>query len=149
MVSNTINLFETKNYESLVQRIQQLKATDKPLWGKMNVAQMLAHCAEIQEVANGKSLKTPFLLRLFKGFIRKAVVNEVAYKKGTPTHPQYLMHHTEVDFEKAKERFLKALEIMHQQKGEAIHPLFGEMTEKERSWGMYKHHNHHLQQFGV
>lgn len=56
--------------------------------GKMNAAQMLAHCCEIQDVANGKDLKgTPFLVKLFKNIVRKTVVGEKPYKKNSPTHP--------------------------------------------------------------
>jgi hypothetical protein len=29
------------------------------------------------------------------------------------------------------------------------HSFFGPMTAEEKGWSMYKHHDHHLQQFGV
>jgi hypothetical protein len=149
MTSSNYNLFDAKNYALFINRIEQLQPTDKPLWGKMNAAQMLAHCAEIQEVANGKELQTTFIFRLLRGFVRKTVLNDKPYKKGIPTHPQYVTDTTTVAFEEAKKRLLKALKTMYEKKGVAEHPYLGRMTEQERSWGMYKHHDHHLQQFGV
>ena len=35
--------FNTATYQTFVQRIGQLSATAKPLWGKMTVGQMLHH----------------------------------------------------------------------------------------------------------
>ena len=115
---------------------------------------MLAHCAEAQEVANGtKKLEgAPFVAKLFKGFIRKTVVNEKPYPKGTKTHPQYLQS-TERDFQREKEYLLSALKMfvkMDEAKVARVeHLLFGRMTREERGWGMYKHLDHHLKQFGV
>jgi len=120
----------------------------------MSVGQMLAHCAEAQEVANGtKKLEgAPFVAKLFKGFIRKTVVNEKPYPKGTKTHPQYLQS-TERDFQREKEYLLSALKMfvkMDEAKVARVeHLLFGRMTREERGWGMYKHLDHHLKQFGV
>ena len=86
----------------VVSRINALTADSVPQWGRMNVAQMLAHCAEVQEVLNGKKLKsTPLLLRIVKGMIRKAVVNEVPYKRNSGTHPQYITSKGKFDFETA------------------------------------------------
>ena len=119
----------------------------------MNVAQMLAHCAEVQEVLNGKKLKsTPLLLRIVKGMIRKAVVNEVPYKRNSGTHPQYITSKGKFDFETERNRLLVALEEHAKavEAGQSItHSLFGEMSDAERSIAATKHLEHHLGQFGV
>ena len=116
----------------------------------MSAAQMLAHCAEIIEVANGKPLEnTPLMARLFKGMIRKMVVGDEPYPKNTRTHPQYKQT-AERDFETEKTRILGALSQFKE--GEGVpreHPLFGAMRVEERGWSMYKHLDHHLTQFGV
>ena len=81
----------------------------QPQWGSMTAAQMLAHCAEIQEVSNGKELKnTPFIAKLFRGMIRKMVINDKPYPKNTKTHPQYLQTKA-CDFANEKKRLLDAL----------------------------------------
>jgi hypothetical protein len=116
----------------------------------MSAPQMLAHCAEILEVANGKALKnTPFLAKLFKRMIRNMVVNEKPYAKNTRTHPQYKQT-AESDFETEKERLLGALAQFIDEEGiPRRHPLFGEMSVEEKGWSMYKHLDHHLSQLGV
>ena len=146
------NLYSTEVYENCLNRIEQLTPETQPQCGSMTAAQMLAHCAEIQEVSNGKELKnTPFIAKLFRGMIRKMVLNDKPYPKSTKTHPQYLQT-TECDFDAEKKRLLAALAqfVEDKEKAEsAEHPLFGKMTIEEKGWGMYKHLDHHLTQFGV
>lgn len=147
------SLYTPDVYRECVNRIEQVKPGSQPLWGSMNAAQMLAHCAEIQEVSNGKALNnTPFLARLFKGMIRKMVVNDKPYPKNSRTHPQYKQI-DERDFDAEKNRLLKALEKFVNDGPDNAeknpHPLFGNMTADEKGWSMYKHLNHHLAQFGV
>ena len=85
------SLYASEVYENCQSRIGQLTPETQPQWGSMTAAQMLAHCAEIQEVSNGKELKnTPFIVKLFRSMIRNMVVNEKPYPKNTKTHPQYL-----------------------------------------------------------
>lgn len=82
------NLYDSETYENSLARIARLMPETQPRWGRMDVAQMLAHCAEIVEVANGKPLEnTPFLAKLFKRMIRKMVVGDKPYPKGTKTIP--------------------------------------------------------------
>lgn len=147
------SLYAPEVYETCRARIEQIQEDTRPQWGVMSAAQMFAHCAEVQEVANGKALgKTPLLAKLFKGFIRQAVVNDKPYPKSSRTHPQYEQRE-ERDFFTEKQRLLAALErFFHEDKDEAVrrpHPLFGTMTLEERGWSMYKHLDHHLTQFGV
>jgi hypothetical protein len=147
------NLYSPEVYQECLNRIEKLTPQSKPLWGKMTAAQMFAHCAEIVEVSNGKELKnTPFLVKLFKGFVRNMVVNEKPYPKNSKTHPQYRQT-TDCDFETEKKRLLAALDRfvnMDQKVSRNIkHPLFGEMSPEEKGWAMYKHLDHHLNQFGV
>jgi hypothetical protein len=140
-------------YQDCLRRIEQLTPETTPQWGNMTAAQMLSHCAEIQEVSNGKALNnTPFLVKLFKGMIRNMVVNDKPYPKNTKTHPQYRQT-SDRDFETEKKRLLGALDEFvnadTEVAGRANHPLFGEMSPEEKGWSMYKHLNHHLTQFGV
>jgi hypothetical protein len=147
------NLFEPDVYREFLSRIEKLTPDTKPQWGKMNAAQMLAHCAEIQEVMNGKELRnTPFFVKLLKGVIRNAVTNLTPYPRNSRTHPQYIVSDAR-DFDREKARFLAALEAMiamgPEKASQIPHSFFGPMTAEEKGWSMYKHHDHHLQQFGV
>ena len=140
--------------QECLERINKLTADSKPEWGKMDAAQMLAHCAEVTEVMNGsKPLEgTPFIAKLFKGAIRKAVFDDKTYKKNAQTHPQYKIVDAR-DFETEKERLIKAMSRLanstEQERRQINHPLFGPMTDQEIGWSIYKHTDFHLTQFGV
>jgi hypothetical protein len=144
------NLFDQEPFKEMLDRASKLSADSKPLWGKMNVAQMFAHCAEVQEVMNGKDFKAPWYMKLFSGFIKKMVINRKPYQKNLPTAPQYVKD-TDHDFDTEKARFIEAITFFHNSQGEGLpqHPVFGKMTDLEKGWAMYKHHTHHLTQFGV
>ncbi|MCB0711466.1 MAG: DinB family protein [Ignavibacteriae bacterium] len=148
------SLYSPEVYQEMLGRIEQLTKERQPQWGKMSVGQMLAHCNETQEVVNGtKTLeRTPFIAKLFKGMIRNAVLNDKPYKQGLQTHPQYKQT-SERDFEVERGRLLESLktfvEMDEAKAAQIVHPLFGTMTREERGWSMYKHLDHHLQQFGV
>lgn len=146
------SLLDTEVFEESLKRINKLTPETQPQWGKMSVAQMLAHCTEIQDVCNGKELKnTPFLLKLFKGVIKKMVVNNKPYKHSTPTHPQYKQKEQK-NFEEQKSRLINSLETfmaLHKAGNNQKHSFFGVMTWEEKGWAMFKHLNHHLGQFGV
>ena len=148
------SIFDEETYTECIARIDKLTTDTQPQWGKMNAAQMLAHCCEIQDVANGKDLKgTPFLVKLFKNMVRKTVVGEKPYKKNSPTHPQYRMADSQRDFDTEKNRLLTEMDKFYNEDpavlAQLVHPLFGKMTREEKGWAMYKHLNHHLDQFGV
>jgi len=60
---------------------------------------------------------------------------------------------TKQDFDSSKNRFLGALNVAFSSTKEEVletkHALFGQMTVEEKGWASYKHHDHHLKQFGV
>ncbi len=147
------SLYSPEIYRKCLERIEKLTPNTKAQWGKMNPAQMLAHCAEIQEVSTGKPLEnTPFAVKLFKGVIRKMVVGDKPYPKSSKTHPQFEQNFT-CDFETEKQRLLKVMEEFVNADIERVleirHPLFGKMTLDEKGWVSYKHLDHHLSQFGL
>ena len=147
------NLYNKRVYEEILQRINQLGPSTKPLWGKMDTAQMMTHCDEVLQTYNGdKALKVGLLGRVFKGMVKKIVFGPHPYKKNSPTVPQFKVTTTQ-DFNEAKSRLLRSLDRFHTMSQEEIaslvHPLFGKVSMEDRGWAMYKHIDHHLQQFGV
>ncbi len=147
------DLFKEEDFKSCLARIENLGMENTAQWGTMDISQMLAHCAEVQEVLNGKALKdTPFLLKLFKGFIKKSVISKKPYPKNSKTHPQYIVE-SKKDFTAEKTRLVNALQNMQNERIEdsksITHTLFGNMSRAERGWAAYKHLDHHLNQFGV
>ena len=148
------SLFDQPVYDEILARVGALTPETQPKWGKMNVAQMMDHMAEVQDVSNGTRQleKTPFIVRLFKGMIRKGVVNNKPYKHNNPTHPQYRVTDSR-EFEQAKTRLLESLSFFNSKSPDEManvkHALFGTMTLQEKGWSCYKHLDHHLTQFGV
>lgn len=148
------NFYDDDTYGALLGRIARLTPDAAPGWGKMNAAQMCAHCAEVAEVAGGKALVgTPWYIRLMGRLIKKMVLSEKRYPRGAKTHPQYEIG-AGVSFEEQKARLLEVLAAMHSA-GRAHagqrshHPIFGAMTADEQGWATYKHLDHHLTQFQV
>ena len=148
------SLYSPETYQEVLNRIDQLSADTRPEWGKMNAAQMMAHCTAVQKVINGEEeLKgTPFIAKLFKGMIRKVVVGDKPFSRGIRTHPQYLPA-SDSEFEAEKKELKLALErfIKMDQENRTLpdHPLFGTLSKDESGWSVYKHLDHHLTQFRV
>ena len=59
------NLFEKTTADEAIVRLERLTPASERQWGKMSVAQMLAHCSLIMEAAVGDSRpKRMFIGRL-------------------------------------------------------------------------------------
>ena len=147
------SLYTPENYQDCVRRLNQLDATAQPQWGKMNVAQMMAHCSEAQQVASGAKplTNTPLFFKLIGGVARFAVLSKRPFPKGVMTHPQYIPA-PQQDFEAEKARLLAVIEKFHAERETAQplqHPMFGTLSVEERGWLAFKHLDHHLKQFGV
>ena len=56
------NLFEPGAVQEVMTRIEQLKPSAQRQWGKMDVAQMMAHCSAALEMASGKIVAKRTLL---------------------------------------------------------------------------------------
>lgn len=144
------SLLDPDNLAEIERRIEAIRPDTVPLWGRMNAAQMFAHCAEIQEVWLGKKLEgTPVWIRLLGPLAKGALLKDRPYRKNSPTHPQYRME-GEHDFEAEKRRLLGAVRTYAAHPAtEFRHPIFGRFTQQESGWATYRHLDHHLSQFGV
>ncbi len=148
------NIFTAPVSEEIVSRIHHLSAASQPAWGKMNVAQMLAHCCVTYEMIYEDIHPKPnFLMKfILKSFVKKHVVNELPYPRNSRTAPAFLIT-DERDFEKEKNRLIdyirktQALGENHFD-GKESHS-FGALNKAEWNNMFYKHLQHHLTQFGV
>ncbi|MEL0455173.1 DUF1569 domain-containing protein [Flavobacteriaceae bacterium SZ-1-7] len=148
------NIFDLKETNAIIDRINKLKPDTQPLWGKMSVDQMLAHCNVTYEMAfedkHPKPNKfTKFLLKLF---VKNTVVGDKPYKKNSRTAPQFLVTDAK-NFVEEKARLSDYL-IKTQSLGEGYFDgmeshSFGKLTKEEWNNMFYKHLDHHLSQFGV
>jgi hypothetical protein len=147
------SLFDPKTTQEILDRIESLKIESPRMWGKMNVAQMMAHCSIGLEAATGKiHPKRTFLAKLIGGFFHGMLTNTKPMDKNLPTHPTFVMVDSK-DFEKEKKRFV-ALVKEFSEGGEtgvttSPHPFFGKITPLQWSSGQWKHLDHHLRQFGA
>ena len=146
-------LFSKQALDLSIERINQLQADAKPLWGKMNVAQMLDHCSETMKVARGqKELKRMFISYILGSMMKKSFYNDKPVPKNSPTHKDFIIPATS-DFEQAKQELIAHLIAFQEggmEKCTALpHAFFGKITKEQWGLGMYKHLDHHLSQFGV
>lgn len=148
------NIFSKEETQKMLSRIEKLTSETQPLWGKMNVAQMLAHCAVTYELTDESKYKKPnALLKFFlKLFVKNSVVNEIKYPKNSRTAPYFLIT-DQRQFEQEKKRLTNHI-TETQNLGEAFFDgkesySFGKLTKAEWNNMFYKHLDHHLAQFGV
>jgi Protein of unknown function (DUF1569) len=149
------NIFSKDVNDDLIARINKLTKDTKPQWGKMNVAQMLAHCCvTYQYVYEPQTFKKPnFVMQwVLRTFVKPGVVNEVPYKHNIRTGPDFIIADVR-DFEKEKSRLIHFLK-MSQQDGEQFFEgkesfSFGPLKVADWNNMFYKHLDHHLTQFGV
>ena len=146
---NTI--FDTTTYNDFQQRLNQLNASSAPLWGKMNVAQMLAHCNQALEMSLGKielEMKSNIFMRWI---VKPMVLSKKPFSQNLPTSTGFIIA-DEREFEKEKQRIAKNIEEAYKRGLEGYwkpHIAFGKLKPEE--WGhlTYKHLDHHFRQFGV
>lgn len=147
------NVFQPEVLEEIKQRINKLQPDTQREWGKMEVAQMMAHCSAALEVATGKKFPPRiFIGRILGPFFKSVFSNEKPLKKNMPTDKTFLVIDGR-NFEKEKARLID-LVSQFSTGGEAKctkhpHSFFGKLTPAEWGFGMYKHLDHHLRQFGV
>lgn len=67
------NVFNLNDTQELTERINSLSKKSVPIWGRMNVAQMLAHCnVSYETVFENKYLKPNVIIRfILKSFLKK------------------------------------------------------------------------------
>ncbi|MFC2109525.1 DUF1569 domain-containing protein [Bacteroidota bacterium] len=147
------NIFENKTTHNLIDRINNLSHDCIPIWGEMNVAQMLAHSSVMFDYVYNSHEKPnklkQFLLRIF---IKPMVVGKKPYKRLSRTAPEFLIT-DERYFEIEKEKLIDYIKKTQQLgveyfEGKESHS-FGKLTAKEWSTTFYKHLDHHLTQFAV
>ena len=150
------NIFEKSITDEVIGRIKKLTPETQPQWGKMNVAEMLAHvCVAYEFVYTDKhdsTKATGFKRFMIKLFAKNQVCGEKPYPKNGRTAPQFLIT-DEREFETEKKRLIEFMNKV-QQDGEVKFDgmeshSFGPLNKTEWNNMFYKHTDHHLTQFGV
>ena len=147
------NLFERHVYKEVLERIDKLSHHSIRNWGKMEVAQMLAHCKAAFAVPLSDKPMRRSILGLVVGWaVKSQLYNDKPWKHNLPTAPNFVIKDKR-SFDIEKEALLGLIHTFYkrgpEQTGLYPHPMFGTFTKEQWGWSMYKHLDHHLRQFGV
>ena len=149
---NSPSLFDPEDRRAILARIEGLQPDAIRRWGKMSVAQMLAHCELPLRVATGDlPLKRSLIGLLFGRLAKKKLLSPEPWKPGMPTAPEFRIA-GEHDFVGAKAALLERTRRFGESGPAGLtklpHPFFGPMTDEEWQTLQWKHLDHHLRQFG-
>ena len=86
------NLFQPEAVDEVIARIARLQPATERQWGKMNVAQMMAHCSAALDMASGR-LNPPriFIGRVLGPLFKPIYTNEKPFSQNNPTDPQLIV----------------------------------------------------------
>lgn len=147
------NIFNQKDTVEILNRIDKLSPNSRPQWGKMDVAQMLAHCSAFQDIAMGNTSPPRGWLGVLIGtFVKPIFFNDKPPARNMSTIPTILIveeKEFETEKEKLKQKILKFQNNGPEKCTSHPHSFFGKLTPEQWGKGVYKHLDHHLNQFGV
>jgi hypothetical protein len=145
-------LLQARDRASLLERAARLQADTSPRWGRMNVPQMLRHCAEAMRMSLGEVHPRPLGKRIFHTRLAKHLIIRVfPFPKGAPTAPELRITDPavlEVESARLGELIGRWAEPSRSET-HAEHPLFGVLSREEWAELQYKHVDHHFTQFGL
>lgn len=150
-----MSLFDERKRGEIVSRINLLMPESRALWGKMNVNQMLCHCADGLRMATGEREVKDKSNFVFRTILKPLVIHVLPMPKDAPTAQEInpLRDGTQpTDFENDRQTLIACIEnicSLPENHAWARHAAFGKMNR--RQWGLlaHKHIDHHLKQFGV
>lgn len=148
------DIWAPESVAQLCARIESIDSSNAPLWGKMNAAQMMAHCCIPYEQALGINTKKPPLIMraLLRLFFKQTLTNEVPYKKNLATAPEFIMPPDSV-FVDNQQRLMQRIHELAALGRNAFEGreqiTLGALSSREWNNLLYKHIDHHLRQFGA
>ena len=149
------NVFDAKDAQEYINRINNLTPETQRKWGKMSVDQVLAHLNVAYDLTftPEKFPKPNFIAKfLLSRFVKPKITNEIPYKQSLPTSPVFIIA-DERNFEEEKAKLIGNIQRVQQLGREAFEGKeninFGKMTAQCWNNMFAKHLNHHLEQFGV
>lgn len=149
------NIFDSKDVQQYIDRINLLTPEAQQKWGKMNAEQVLAHLnvAYSMVFEPEKHKKPSFIAKfLLSNFVKPKLTNELPYKQNLPTSPAFIIS-DERNFEEEKKKLIGNIQRVQQLGRIAFegkeHLNFGKISAQGWNNMFAKHLNHHLEQFGV
>jgi hypothetical protein len=147
------SLFDTSSRDAILRRLDALTPESARQWGKMDAAQMLAHCSAALEVGTGdRPLERSLIGRIFGPFVRSSMLGDKPFGRNSPTDPSFVVRDRR-DFAREKERLRSLIhrfcERGPEEAARQTHSFLGSLTGEEWSALMHKHLDHHFGQFGA
>lgn len=147
------NIADSEQNSEIIRRIELLKVDTARLWGTMTTAQMLLHCRLQIGLGTGEVKSKQLYPAPIQWIVKHTVGFRIPWSRNLPTAPAMVSTKKDgLDFATEKASLLKTIvqfTSISVDTSLSGHPIFGAMTKEE--WGriIYKHLDHHLQQFGV
>lgn len=146
------SLWNEEARADIVTRVGRLTPESERNWGKMDCPTMVGHLASgLRMVLGERDLGPPRGPYRFAP-MRYLIVHMVPWPKGKAKAPMEPQPRRPDQWEADKRDLLELIDRAAQAPADALaatHPLFGKM--KHHDWGVlvYRHLDHHLEQFGV
>ena len=144
-------IFDAKLRDGLLARVNHVTADARPLWGKMNAEQMLAHLVEAMRMALGELQTRRKNVPVRYWPLRELAIYVLPWPKGAPTATELLPtdRRSVEDSKRELVRLLNAVGGRASATAWPEHPAFGKLSA--RAWGVlgWRHVDHHLRQFGL
>jgi hypothetical protein len=152
--SEVKSLFDGAAVEEIKGRIAYLQPASARQWGKMDAAQMLAHCSIALEMAMGRVyVKRIWMGRLIGGMAKRAMIEQGKPMMRNAKTPAPCEVGDKREFELEKRRLLDSIDAFVAGGSEKCatypHFFFGEMSPMDWSVLGYQHLDHHLRQFRI
>lgn len=139
--------------ETIINRINSLFPSSTPLWGKMNVSQMLAHCNIGLKICFGEiKPRSNLLFKIFGKIFKRIIFSQKEFRKNSSTAREFIINHS-FEFESEKKELISNIRRFVTEGNSCIttepHVFFGKLSIEEWDTLMWKHLDHHLKQFNV
>lgn len=151
------NLFDPTVAEEVKQRILRLKPENERQWGKMSLAQTLAHCTSGMQMAMGtiNPKRVSFPAGLIGPLIKPLVLgDDKPMRRNSPSSPElFSSDPAQCSFEQERAQLIAAVDAFVSRGAPGCsqhpHPFFGRLKPQEWAILTYKHLDHHLRQFAA
>jgi hypothetical protein len=136
------HLLQPQSYKEMLERLEKLSPQSQGSWGKMDVAQMLAHVAAFLELGmSDKKARQTLMGRMFGGRVKRQILTK-GVPQNLPTIPRIKISGPK-KFQEEKEALQRRLEQFFNG-GEAgitrqPHDFFGYLTSNEWARLQYVH----------
>lgn len=142
--------------QELVPLLQQIPSDTQPLWGKMNLQQMVEHLAAAVKVASGQLTLPGNPDRSIWERSKAFLMTEKPFRENTqnpflPEEPFPIRQHTlAASINMLQSALIEFFAIYSQDPAKRVMNLiFGELDFAAQVQLLHKHALHHLRQFGV